>query len=333
MVRGIPVCDLAERITNFLRVNSIAASFHDHDASAEALTGNNIKFLLRLWRGKMRDQKSSPRQQGIIMEAQKLSGCSVEFRGISRALREAVQNVTEPIPHIWPHPSGVNDFDKLPNVRCAGAGARDRVVSSLHLATNLLKSSKLDQNRLGMESLCVFSNPTKVGQEHASLVSRALLFGEGPVGCGLWDAVVPHVKSYLHENVDETDDTDTDNETFVFFNAGHRTITHNLTLQCLANALLVASAEDGALRRTKFQDCSVLWLALVGAMEDSVHRPHGAALAATCLRCMSFYPNEMRGGIPLPRLLPALTKAHSFGQARHASLEREVQLLLLLAEK
>jgi hypothetical protein len=52
---------------------------------------------------------------------------------------------------------------------------RERLPTALEICRKLLESEQLDENRLGLESLCTLTDPSKVLSKDANQASRTLL--------------------------------------------------------------------------------------------------------------------------------------------------------------
>ena len=73
---------------------------------------------------------------------------------------------------------------------------------ALEIAASLLKKDRMDARRLGMETLCLLTDPSKSGIQTALLASKVVLFGSIHAG---------HDES-LHNDNDNDDDDDDDDE-------------------------------------------------------------------------------------------------------------------------
>lgn len=340
-VEGLPACVLAARISNFLRINSIAANYGRRGerkaefprtttkATAEALTENFLKFLVFLW---------APRSgSGTILEVQRMGGCSVEFHVVCRALFEVALAITQPIPikqDFMEGRWGIPEAAVCANAEGTGQRPTHGLVGSLNITLSLLESRKRDRNRLGLESLVTLTNPGKVAREDALSVSCMLLLGKNSFAARLRGAVISYVERPKGQvDVDESEEYDSDDD-FETFADEHNVITHNLALRSLANALRVGLTAEGIMSASEKETASHALASLVpffvADIEDAENRPHDAALSEICLRHLVCYSAEARRMSHDIQVLPVLMGAYEFGKERHFSLEVESLNLLLM---
>ncbi len=131
-------------------------------------------------------------------------------------------------------------------------GDGDDSLVALEIAASLLKKDRMDARQLGMETLCLLTDPAKTGIETALLASKVVLFGSVDAGSesledeympaedlGVREAILSLVQfGKLGEYIDfeeEEDSTANIHEEEKEFNA----LLHNLALAVLANALEV----------------------------------------------------------------------------------------------
>jgi len=233
----------------------------------------------------------------------------------------------------------------------------------LEIGGTLLQKDRMDANQLGMESLCLLTDPGKTGIITATLVSRAILTGsirpvkgeEGPsteISYEEADALVERLnirKSILsliqHKKLSDDDDDVDDSEeeeskydelTGEDFKDGHQRrrsydsehadMLHNLALAVLANALDVV-AKDGSLGETVHQHQWLGDVALVETLIDVLRkaetRPHDAVLSARCLTSLVEASNEAIEHAMKLDAMAVVKRAKLIGRSRHASLARE----------
>jgi hypothetical protein len=208
------------------------------------------------------------------------------------------------------------------------AGAEDQrkkqLDDDLEICVQLLESGRIDQKQLGIESLCMLTDPLKActSTENAHAVARALIYGQGDEG----DRLQNEFENYLHGLQEEQEEgAGHDGQLFHAFQA------LSTSLDILVN---LTSDGKGLLHFCHPSDClSVFWhnltRILVRTLETARANPHSAAIAARIIRILETHaPKELK---PLSQheSLPLLVHAaYDYGRAFHSVLEHEAQLLL-----
>lgn len=167
---------VASRISEVLRERSIQASYDSVKAKVRCITGDNVDFRIRLYRG--RNQYN----HGIIVEVQRRYGTSVDFHNITRAILGAAEgNAPQPPPQTKGLPLVSEDEDDYEPVDST---------SSLSFIAKLLSHPGYDAHYLAMQTLSSLTDPVKMGRKTAQRVADTLLNSENDVAPRVFDLVV-----------------------------------------------------------------------------------------------------------------------------------------------
>jgi len=343
-VKDVPSHVISERISQYLRVNSICATFHKDRVDCTACP--LLKFVVQLWQG---DGNKS-----VLVEVQRRQGCSIHMRRVRRGLFRAIQsNSLVHAPDVAAERSPSQQLKELMdaameecsqkqqvnyNDRC-----RERCKDAFRIANGLMESSSLDQNRLGMESLEVLTNPSIVKEEDALFLSKMLLTcsGDGatPDSELLRGSFVRYFqgieqsrdsRSYPNNEYDSDDDDDDNFQNYAkgrYFGA-----LHSVALRALGNALSVL-ADNHDKQDLSLDFGSYYWKNIVESLVYNVEvakdRPQEAALSVRCISLLvTLSPTFQRAAIVEDRLVPCLVQANQFGKAHHLILENESRNLM-----
>lgn len=262
--------NVTTRISECLRLLSVQAIYNNETATAALMTGENVEMHLSLWK-----TSGGKFPEGIVVELQRRKGCSITFHRYSRHILDAAM--------------GDFDFEKYSNK--AGEGierAYSRMVERLlsrdsgktpeseyenaiiavEIAHGLLMKDRMDARQLGLESLCLLTDPQKTGVTTAVIASRVVLLGTAQIADRdegmLYDEAPFHevretilslvqLRRIGDEEEFSEDDNDSDrhlNDTLSDEMEGHpeekehMSILHNLALAVMANALNVIENYD-----------------------------------------------------------------------------------------
>lgn len=129
--------EVSRRISNFLRLESIAATFDDEEKNLlTAETNCCLRFAVRLFAD----------SNMVVVEVQRKSGCSFTFRKVSRAVLSAAKGIKNMAPKRRFTLPGCIQRDTREQ-------QRKRTESGLKIAVNLLQDDREDSQMLGLESL------------------------------------------------------------------------------------------------------------------------------------------------------------------------------------
>jgi hypothetical protein len=351
--RGLSLECISKRVSNFLRVNSIPATYYgDH---VECTASGFIKFMVQLWAGESPD--------GIIVEVQRRTGCILQMRklrrGIHRCITLSEQDTDETTPTTTTAltsrevPSTIS-ADNLqhhdPRRKLCAQSKKEGCQWTLQTAQRLMASNCLDQKKLGMESLISLVDLSIADPSVASCVSGAIVCGTGKYA----DHIRTSFSDYFHDtrlNNDNEDgfdddggDGDDENATNKDYARGrHFGMLHLLALQVLEKALRIVlnakqqlspSGPGGTTKTAPRADIrSWFWRnvleALIYNVEVADCRAVEAAFSSKCLSLvMTLEPELQHCRCIEERLIPGLVYAHDFGRAHHLHLETESENLM-----
>lgn len=174
-IENVPVTDVVRRITKCLRLLSIEAEFDGESAKAKCKTSDMVVFRIRLFAGK------SETQEPIIVEIQRRSGSPRCFLSVCKKILDAAEGVeiqSEPIPARKKMPpcmmkTPVSSMKCLQNVN--KQDPHTEVNSGISKSLEMLRSTKLDVNVLGLENLCFMTDPLKTRPDMAVAACKNIL--------------------------------------------------------------------------------------------------------------------------------------------------------------
>jgi len=249
LVEDETVEEVAFRLSNCLRALSVQAEYCNDTATANLMTSENVEMHLSLWK----TSAQSP-SQGIVVELQRRKGDSIAFHRYSRTILEAAADELDPNDL----PEELLDdmmYSKKVQRLLSSELKNDKnqehenAVIAIEIAHGLLMKDRMDARRLGLESLCLLTDPRKTGYITAVLTSHVVLLGttdgveipgslltvetsEGPFQ-EIRDTILGLVQ-FSRIGEDEQDDED---DLEVSADKEHMTLLHNLALAVLANSL------------------------------------------------------------------------------------------------
>lgn len=305
------------RLSECLRVLSVQALYNNETASAYLMTSEGVEMHLSLW-------KTTGEKVGIVVELQRRKGDSIAFHRYSRYILDAAIGDFDPVEHVQVHGEDI-DFvyskkvQRLLNVelgKSAEASEHENAVIAIEIAHGLLMKDRMDARQLGLESLCLLTDPKRTGITTALITSHVVLLGtargieglssgddaivldEAPFQ-GIREAILSLVQfSRIGEDIDfEDEDTET------------MSTLHNLALAVMANSLDVIENQEAfdqnpeetetkpsALRTAPAADIAGKFLeessdisktellsTLIKELGKANQKPHNACLSAKCL--------------------------------------------------
>ena len=319
----VPLDTVSSRISEFFWQNSIACSYSASEPGrADCLTQSLLKFTVQLWQGKSKTQ--------IIIEVQRRQGCSIEMQRLKGRVYRAVESELE-------------EMDTSDSAERAAASQIQNVAMSapaesakeerdpVDITIDLLESPCVDQNRLGMESLHLLTDPSKVRIQEADRVSHILIAGDDRCSTRLREKFGGYfvgIQTRDSETPDEYDSDDDANESARYAKGEYFGANHVFALHSLSNALESCSRCQKPLRvdaNKNFWESVVK--ALVYNLEVAAGRPLEAALSAKCIRLVqSMEPGAVTSF--KSQLLPHLESAYHYGRSHHLWLQQESEQLI-----
>lgn len=359
--------DVVARVSEANRVLSIHAIYCDETATASLLSAEHVEMQLSLWK------VGGPKQpEGIAVELQRRKGDSIAFHRYSRHILDAA----------------VGDFDSKEHVETFGddldvvyskkvqrmlsleppseeTSELENAIIAIEIAHGLLMKDRMDARTLGLESLCLLTDPIKTGKGTALVASRVVLLGtsqdpdanededviydEGPFQ-EIRQTILSLVQLRRIGDADEFDENSGAEED------EHMTILHNLALAVLANALDVIENEDqfdetpeDTSSRPSARDrlgsassvCESfleeaeevsgnkeILKTLIAELGKAGDKPHNACLSAKCIGSLCRASNKARRRAKELGAKTVVQTAMEVGTRTHLKLERECQKVM-----
>jgi hypothetical protein len=343
---------IAALISDACQKMSIYALYNSEKGVAHLTSADFVEFYVFMYKT---SGGTDSRGDGVIVEVQRRKGCTMSFHRYARKiLSAAVGEVDIDFEEVnGPSSSNLNLLtEKLiqEGFQSCLKTERKHTVEAIEIAGNLLGKDRLDANVLGMESLCLLTDPTKTGTLTSTLVSRVILCGTmrpqtgvSPEEEGISEETDLEEEAFLIKSLDirgrimslirykklsPIDDEDSDEEL-----VSHRekygdvdNHMHNLALATLSNALKNI-AKDGSLGETCSQQPwlkgSELVSTLIDVLKQAERRPHDAVLSARCLGSLVQASKEATDRAMKMDALAVVETAKHVGNLRHANLARE----------
>ena len=244
------------RVSEANRLLSVHAVYCNETATASLLTHENVEMHLSLW-------KTSGKQEGIVIEIQRRKGDSIAFHRYSRTILDAAVGELDIQDHIEKNGEDIDVvYSKkvllsLETPKDAGTETENAIIA-VEIAHGLLMKDRMDARQLGLESLCLLTDPKKTGITTALISSRVVLLGTAQdiesdnstpeteaLMCDetpfqeIRQTILSLIQFRRIGDADEFDETQDSSE-----EEEHITVLHNLALAVLANALDVIENED-----------------------------------------------------------------------------------------
>jgi hypothetical protein len=353
--------NVTDRLTECLRVLSVQAEYNNETASAYLMTSEHVEMHLSLW-------KTTGEKSGIVVELQRRKGDSIAFHRYSRFILDAAIGDFDVTEHIKTHGEDI-DFvyskkvQRLLNVELGRSDAteHENAVIAIEIAHGLLMKDRMDARQLGLESLCLLTDPKKTGITTALITSHVILLGtargiqgletntpsvdddfifdEAPFQ-GVREAILSLVQfSRIGDDLDFEDEGDS--ETMA--------VLHNLALAVLANALDVVENRDryddspedtdkkpSALRTASSKDIAGAFMeesndiskneilsTLILELGKAEQKPHNAHLSARCIGSLCRASDEAKRRAKELGAKNVVSTALDVGARTHLKLETE----------
>jgi hypothetical protein len=354
---------VASRLSECLRILSVQAIYNNELATAALLTMENVEMHLSLWKTTGGDYPD-----GIVVELQRRNGCSITFHRYSRYILDAA----------------VGEFDFEEQTALSGeeidrsysrkvermlstelgqspASEEENAIIAVEIAHGLLMKDRMDARQLGLESLCLLTDPRKTGAATALIASRIVLLGsQGSDEILFNEAPFQEIREkilslvQLHRIGDEDDFVDdqdgeealtAENEVEV---DGQNGVLHNLALAVLANALFVIENYDADLKPSAVEAEAVdergvvetfmtesseitkrdILTSLIQELGQAEKKPHNSCLSAKCLKGLCGASAEARKRSRELGAKNIVNTALDVGVRTHAKLENACQDVL-----
>ena len=325
-------------------------------ATASLKTSEHVDIHLSLWQGKA---------NCIIVEAQRRKGDAVVFHHYCRNLLDAAQGEFDSDSFITRekleqrYTTIATELLEGKESTSADCTERENFLFALEIAAGLIKKDRMDARQLGMESLCLLTDPARTGKETALLASQVILLGTIhdenateshllPEELGIREAVLSLVQfGRLGEGGEFSPPESNDEDNELPDEKAHNDILHNLALAVLSNALEVLENHTNKIDPNKsvasitntFLDESTdissrdLLRTLLGALEKAEEKPHNACLSAKCLKFLFQASQKARRKARSLNAKQIVATALEIGRRTHVKLQEETQKVITALEK
>lgn len=352
-VSGVRPSEIANRISDCCRIMSVQASFDNNSATAELRTSEHVEMHISLWH-------ADDHPDCTIVEAQRRKGCSLTYHKYCRNLLDAAEGEFD-----------ANRYEIREEARLREVIQSEELVSNksesensllaLEIAASLLKKDRMDCRQIGMESLCLLTDPSKAGMKTALFASRAVLFGTIqeesmdndeflPEDLGVREAVLSLVQfGRIGDGGDFKEANDSDSEDEVDDDVEFNSLLHNLALAVLANALDVLENHGTTLSpkedlkpsavANEFLEETIkiskreLLSTLLNVLGKAESKPHDAYLSAQCLRSLFQASKKARHKARDMNAKEIVTTALDVGRRTHVKLQTETENVMRELEK
>jgi len=360
-VSDTPATEIAKRISESCRVMSVQALYDGDQATASLRTAEHVDIEISLWQGE------SPKYPNcVIVEAQRRKGDAVVFHKYCRFLLDAAQGNfdTRTFSRREQYESKfnyvANELLEEKESSSPGRSERENSLFALEIASGLLKKDRMDARQLGMESLCLLTDPTRTGLDTAVLASKVVLMGTIedencddneliPEELGIREAILSLIQFGRLGEGGEFSSYDSDGEDGNTHpdEERHNNLLHNLALAVLSNALEVLEIHSAKInpRKSKavlantFLDESKdvssrdLLRTLLGSLEHADDKPHDSSLSAKCLKCLFQASQKARHRARNMNAKEIVNTALDIGRRTHVKLEKETEKVITALQK
>ena len=347
--------EVAVRISEANRVLSVFAVYDNDTATAALLTAENVEMHLSLWK------TSGPKQpEGIVVELQRRKGDSIPFHRYSRLILAAAAGEFDLEDHVQSHGAELDvvyskKVQRILNLESETASEQENAIIALEIAHGLLMKDRMDARQLGLESLCLLTDPKKTSVLTAVIASRVVLLGtaqgyesEQDGGMMFDEAPFQEIRETILSLIQlrRIGDIDGFDEGAHAEEEEHITTLHNLAFAVLANALDVIENEDQrdeapertrARARTESAEsiCDSFMTeakdvtdrpilpTLIQELGKAEHKPHNATLSARCVGSLCRASREARKRAKELSAKQVVQTALQVGTRTHLRLETE----------
>lgn len=363
------------RVTEANRLLSVHAVYCDETATASLLTSENVEMHLSLWKTA---NNNTNKPVGIVIEIQRRSGDSIAFHRYSRCILDAAVgelDVQDMVDQDGPdlelvYSKKVQRLLSLENSCTSSStqesrGEMENAIIAVEIAHGLIMKDRMDARQLGLESLCLLTDPKKTGLTTALLTSRVVLLGTAQDMDG-----VPEDGQLMFDEAPFQEIRQTILSLIQFRRIGdadefegvgedeteeeeHITVLHNLALAVLANALDVIENEDllaesapeevRTRARTEtsesiserfmedareYSENREILKTLISELGKANAKPHNATLSAKAIGSLCRASEKARGRAKELGAKTVVQTALDVGTRTHLKLERETRKVM-----
>jgi hypothetical protein len=363
---------VASRLSDCFRNLSVHAQYDNETATASLVTSENVEMHLSLWKTPV----DSP-QTGILVELQRRTGDSIAFHRYSRTILDAAMGLIESTDM----PTAILDdvlyskrVQRLLSTELQNQETleHENAIIALEIAHGLIMKDRMDARMLGMESLCLLTDPRKTGIVTATLSSHVVLLGstqgveipgvqlEKSSGIMMEEGPFQEIRESILNLVqfcrlgEEEEDDQVDDS----IDKEHMTLLHNLALAVLANALDVienperwVDAPEDTKPRSRLRTTSSDVVAneflqqsdelsnkeilstLIAELGKASHKPHNATLSAKCIGSLCRASDEAKRRAKELGAKKVVSTALDVGVKTHLKLETECKKVVQALER
>ena len=348
--------DITQNISDCLRKLSVQANYFNKPAAAALLTPEHVEIYLALWK--------TPNDE-IQVELQRRKGDSVTFHRYCRHILDASSgdfDATEVRTTGSLH--YLKAAEKLLRSELSKTNADDDSKAAMELTHSLLTKDRMDARKLGMESLCILTDPSKTHLPITIMASRAVLLGGESIGNDIHTLILNLVQKRCmgdEEKLLEGMPVEYDSDDEDFFPSDDerdntRPPEYNDTMSIMLNHALIILANswqvvstfesfDGTPETTlalpslellidnflhdamEVTDTDMVF-SLLQQMQRAPIKPHNACLATKTLTILVTHSTQARDRAIKIGAAQVVARAFDVGVASHAKLEQECRSLL-----
>jgi hypothetical protein len=362
--------DVVARVSEANRVLSVHAVYCDETATASLLTAENVEMQLSLWK------TGGPKQpEGIAVELQRRKGDSIAFHRYSRYILDAAVGDFDSVEHVEIHGAELDVVYSKKVQRMLSldlpkedSSELENAIVAIEIAHGLLMKDRMDARQLGLESLCLLTDPNKTGTGTALIASRVVLLGTSQDPDADEDDDVLYDEGPFQEirqtilslvQFRRIGDAEGFEEGVAVEEDEHTTVLHNLALAVLANALDVIGSEEQfdetpedvskpAARDRLGSASSVcdsfleeaeevsgnkeILKTLISELGKAGDKPHNACLSAKCIGSLCRASEKARRRAKELGAKTVVQTALEVGTRTHLKLERECQKAMTILQ-
>eukprot|EP00934_Nitzschia_sp_Nitz4_P004251 Nitzschia sp. Nitz4//scaffold15_size197535//37208//38900//NITZ4_001561-RA/size197535-processed-gene-0.287-mRNA-1//-1//CDS//3329537664//4241//frame0 len=353
--------DVVARVSEANRVLSIHAVYCNDTATASLLTAEHVEMQLSLWK------TGTEELPAIAVELQRRKGDSIIFHRYSRYILDAAVGDFDAQEHVESNGEDFNlvyskKVQRILTVEPAESASEvDNAIVAIEIAHGLLMRDRMDARQLGLESLCLLTDPNKTGETTALMASRVVLLGsvhdpeaenEGDIlyDEGPFQEIRQTILSLVQlRRIGEADEFG-EPAALQSEEDAHMTILHNLALAVLANALdviedddddssMLEQSSDRAMRNRlnsassicdsfleeaeEFSGDKEIIKTLISELGKAGDKPHNACLSAKCIGSLCRASDKARRRAKDLGAKTVVQTALEVGTRTHLKLEKE----------
>ena len=299
---------VASRISEALRAHSIEASFKSKPPKAKCKTRDFVSFRVRLYAG---SEGGDP----VVVEVQRRSGPTSCFMHICRAILDSAEGKEVGSSRKPSH------FAKIPldEMKCLEGILKpeddmELATSALHDSMAMIRSKKRDTNLLGLENLCVLTDPIKTTPAVSLEISKTVVLGAE-------NDIREEIMLLIERDVFAPDAAED------IALCHHVELRRQYALAAFANCLSLSS-KDGCLGSAFVEQ---LWVreSLVPTLLDELRRVESNACNATqavmCIHSLACSSSTARQFLIDQGILEQLRQANKYGSACNELLASETE--------